>query len=261
MFGICNLSVIPVRSIPADTAEMVTQLLLGDLFEVLETRGSWELIRASDDNYEGWIDGKQYLPLQLKEFEAIHQQPKVLCAELLNISTGSKGNKLLVPFGSMLPFYSNNSFRIGKNTYAYNGVTRVMAECLSISDIEETARKMLNVPYLWGGKSPLGVDCSGFVQLVYKLHGRSLPRDAQQQAATGETIDFLNEAVPGDLAFFDNEEGRIIHVGILLAFDLIIHASGQVHTDFIDHHGIYNSLEGRYSHKLRLIKRLVPAVE
>jgi cell wall-associated NlpC family hydrolase len=101
------------------------------------------------------------------------------------------------------------------------------------------------------------MDCSGFVQLVYKVYGKDLPRDAQQQATIGETIDFLNEAVPGDLAFFDNEDGRIIHIGLLLAPDLVIHASGQVRTDFIDHQGIYNPELGRYSHKLRLIKRLL----
>ena len=256
MFGICHLSTIPVRAIPADTAEMVTQLLLGDLFEILETRGSWNLIRMSADNYEGWIDCKQYLSLQLAQYESIRIQPNVLCAELLNISTGTNGDKLLVPFGSHLPFYSGNSFQIGDKTYDFAGKTKLITENPSITNISETAKKLLNVPYLWGGRSPLGMDCSGFVQLVCNLHGISLPRDAQQQANIGVTIDFLNEVLPGDLAFFDNEEGRIIHVGILLAPDLIIHASGQVRTDFIDHHGIYNPSAGRYSHKLRLIKRL-----
>lgn len=258
MFGICYLSIIPVRSIPEDTAEMVTQLLLGELFEILETRGSWELIRITADSYEGWIDSKQYLPLQLEEFESIRGQPQVISAELMHISTGSQGDILLVPFGSNLPNYTDNSFRIGDKTYAYKGQTVEANEKLRSSTISETARKLLNVPYLWGGRSPMGIDCSGFIQLVYKLHGISLPRDAQPQAKCGENIDFLNETLPGDLAFFDNEEGQIIHVGILLATDLIIHASGLVRTDFIDHQGIYNPRLGRYSHKLRLIKRLLP---
>lgn len=256
MFGICHLSFIPVRSIPADTAEMVTQLLLGDLFEVLQTRGTWELIRTSADNYEGWIDMKQYLPLSADEYKSYQQQPQVVCAELLVISKADNGDELIVPFGSNLPHYSGDSFQLGNKTFAFNGKTQLITENLPLSEITKTARKLMNVPYLWGGRSPLGVDCSGFVQLVFRFHGINLPRDAQQQAITGETIDFLNEALPGDLAFFDNEEGRIIHVGILLAQDLIIHASGQVRTDFIDHHGIYNSTSGRYSHKLRLIKRL-----
>ena len=257
MFGICHLSTIPVRSIPADTAEMVTQLLLGELFEVLQTRGSWDLIHISADGYEGWIDNKQYLPLQLEEFELIHQQSQVVSTELINFSTGNQGDILLVPFGSNLPFYANNTFRIADNTYAFAGQTRLTDKKFLNSEIQETARKLLNVPYLWGGRSPLGMDCSGFIQLVYKVYGKDLPRDAQQQATIGETIDFLNEAVPGDLAFFDNEDGRIIHVGLLLAPDLVIHASGQVRTDFIDHQGIYNPELGRYSHKLRLIKRLL----
>lgn len=256
MFGICHLSTIPVRAFPADTAEMVTQLLLGDLFETLETRGSWDLIRNVDDSYEGWIDNKQYRSLQLAEFQSIQQNSKTVSAELMHISTGSLGEKLLIPFGANLPFYAAHSFRIGDKTYSYTGETRLTDEQYPIAKISDTSRKLLNVPYLWGGRSPLGMDCSGFVQIVLKLHGISLPRDAQQQAMVGETIDFLNEAVPGDLAFFDNEEGRIIHVGILLAPDLIIHASGQVRTDFIDHQGIFNPDLGRYSHKLRLIKRL-----
>lgn len=260
MFGICYLSIIPVRSIPADTAEMVTQLLLGELFEILETRGSWELIRITADSYEGWIDSKQYLPLQLDEFESICQHAQVVSAELMHISTGSQGDILLIPFGSNLPFFANNSFQIGNKTYPFTGESRLLAEKPQISNISETARKLLNIPYLWGGRSPLGMDCSGFVQLVFKLHGVSLPRDAQPQSKFGEPIDFLNETVAGDLAFFDNDEGQIIHVGILLATDLIIHASGQVRTDFIDHQGIYNHELGCYSHKLRLIKRLLPVL-
>jgi gamma-D-glutamyl-L-lysine dipeptidyl-peptidase len=258
MFGICYLSTIPVRSIPSDTAEMVTQVILGELFEILETRGSWELIRISYDGYEGWIDSKQYLPLQPLEFESILQQPIALCADLLNISTCENGEKLVVPFGSNLPFYTGESFRIGDKTYSFAGETMLITEESQVQKLPETALKLLNVPYMWGGRSPLGMDCSGFVQLVYKLHGIFLPRDAQQQATVGQAIDFLNEAMPGDLAFFDNEDGRIVHVGILLASDMVIHASGQVRTDFIDHHGIYNPVLGRYSHKLRLIKRILP---
>jgi gamma-D-glutamyl-L-lysine dipeptidyl-peptidase len=258
MFGICHLSTIPVRSTPADAAEMVTQLLLGDLFEVLQTSGSWDLIRILADSYEGWIDNKQYLPLHQAEFELVQQNSNTVSAELILMSTGSQGDRLLIPYGCNLPFYADGSFRIGDNIYRYAGQVRHMKDNFPISEIGETARNLLNVPYLWGGRSPLGMDCSGFVQLVYKLHGLSLPRDARQQATLGETIDFINEALPGDLAFFDNEEGRIIHVGILLAPDLVIHASGQVRTDFIDHHGIYKAMPGHYSHKLRLIKRLLP---
>ena len=257
MIGICHLSTIPVRSTPADTAEMVTQLILGDLFEVLETRGSWELIRIFADSYEGWIDVKQYIPLQLAEVESILKQPQFVSEELIHISTGNNGEKLLVPFGSTLPFFAGNYFMIGNKTYDFTGQTRMTDKKFTISEISGTALKLLNVPYLWGGRSPLGMDCSGFIQIVYKVYGIRLPRDTQQQATIGETIDFLNESVPGDLAFFDNEEGRIIHVGILLAPDLVIHASGQVRSDFIDHHGIYNTGIGCYSHKRRLIKRVL----
>ena len=258
MFGICHLSTIPVRSDPADIAEMVTQLILGDLFQVLQTNGPWSLIRISDDGYEGWIDTKQYKPLLPEEFEFMQQNSKTVSQELIHLATRNNGDTLLVPFGSSLPLYREQSFRIGGNAYSFTGQTRLAAEKIPLSKVLETAQKLLNVPYLWGGRSPMGMDCSGFTQLIYKVHGLSLPRDARQQSVLGETIDFLNEALPGDLAFFDNEEGMIIHVGILLAPDLVIHASGKVRTDFIDHQGIYNSELGRYSHKLRLIKRLMP---
>jgi len=110
---------------------------------------------------------------------------------------------------------------------------------------------------LWGGRSPFGIDCSGFTQMVYKLCGMPLKRDAWMQAEQGQDIHLLDETQPGDLAFFDNEEGRIIHVGILTTKNRIIHASGKVRLDSIDHQGIFNSETKRYTHNLRLLKRLI----
>ena len=115
----------------------------------------------------------------------------------------------------------------------------------------------LNAPYLWGGKTPFGIDCSGFTQMVYKLNGFALPRDAYQQAEIGETLSFVEEAEPGDLAFFDDDEGNIIHVGMVLEQGTIIHASGKVRIDALDHQGIYNKELKNYSHKLRLIKKII----
>jgi gamma-D-glutamyl-L-lysine dipeptidyl-peptidase len=115
----------------------------------------------------------------------------------------------------------------------------------------------LNSPYLWGGKTPFGIDCSGFTQMAYKLAGIKLRRDAWQQAEQGHTINLLEETEPGDLAFFDNDEGNIVHVGIILRDHKIIHAAGKVRIDSIDHYGINNKELKKYTHKLRLIKRMV----
>jgi cell wall-associated NlpC family hydrolase len=115
----------------------------------------------------------------------------------------------------------------------------------------------LNSAYLWGGRSIFGVDCSGFCQTVFRFIGIPLLRDAYQQASQGEAIGFLEETKLGDLAFFDNEEGRITHVGMLLDQDTIIHASGRVRMDTIDHLGIVNVDTGLHTHKLRIIKRML----
>ena len=115
----------------------------------------------------------------------------------------------------------------------------------------------LNSPYLWGGRSPFGIDCSGFTQMVFKLNGIKLPRDAYEQAEIGKTLNFIEETQKGDLAFFDNEEGKIIHTGIIIDKNKIIHSSGKVRIDNLDHYGIFNAETGKYSHNLRLIKKVV----
>jgi gamma-D-glutamyl-L-lysine dipeptidyl-peptidase len=258
MFGICHLSIVPVRSTPSDSSEMVTQLLLGDTFEVLESTGGWELIRMTFDSYEGWIDNKQYLHLTESEFKLIENLPNLVSLDLIQQSVERNGEILLIPFGSTLPNLNNNRFTIGSKSYSFSGKTKQVSEKCDSATLIQTACLLINAPYLWGGRSPLGIDCSGFVQIVFKVNGFNLPRDASQQFVLGETVDFVNEVQAGDLAFFDNNEGTIVHVGILLAPDLIIHASGQVRKDSFDHNGIFNLALGRYSHKLRMIKRLLP---
>lgn len=151
--------------------------------------------------------------------------------------------------GSTLPHFSESTFKINEQSFEYNG------EFIQ-NDILTTANHFLNAPYLWGGRSLFGIDCSGFTQVVFKIHGKKLNRDASQQAKQGETVAFRSAALGGDLAFFDNEEGRITHVGIMLNNDQIIHASGKVRIDLIDDHGIIHKETGRYSHKLRIIKRI-----
>ena len=157
--------------------------------------------------------------------------------------------------GAPLPRYNNKKFKIGETEYSFDGTVR-LSTTPDKKMIIENAYMYINSPYLWGGRSPFGIDCSGFTQVVYKLCGIRLKRDASQQAEQGTTIKSLEESTPGDLAFFANGTEKITHVGILLPQHKIIHASGKVRVDKIDPQGIFNEDKNTYTHNLRLIKRI-----
>lgn len=254
-FGICHLSLVPGRAEPEDRSEMITQLLFGELLVVMDTFRNWQKVRLIADNYETWIDKKQFLPISGEEFRRINDLPLSLSAEIVQVLQ-NKTDRHHIPIllGSNLPGISTGTFNLAGKSYQYEGQLSAMEE--SRDQLIENALLYLNAPYLWGGKSPFGIDCSGLTQMVYKLCGFSLLRDAGEQATQGESISFISEAKPGDLLFFDNEEGEIIHVGILMNESKIIHASGQVRIDHVDHQGIYHTGLKKYTHKMRLIKRI-----
>ena len=240
--GICALAVIPLRKLPDSTSEIVSQLVFGDQFSIHSVDNGWADITTSYDNYRGFISEKQitfYTPGN-ETWKVNTQFP------YLKIQT-SQGH-IYAPAGCSIP--SSHSFELGNNTYQYE------SELSPKVNLAEIALQYLNAPYLWGGKTFMGIDCSGFSQMVFKQLGITLPRDAYQQAELGEAVSFVAECKLGDLAFFDNEAGRITHVGIMLDNERIIHASGKVRIDKLDHHGILNSDDQTYSHKLRIIKRL-----
>ena len=258
MYGICNLSVIPCRKESSDKSEMVTQLLFGEHFQVLETQGAWCRIKIAYDNYECWIDKKQYLSIGQPTYDILEATETFISNELIQVITDSKTGILFpIVIACSLPNFDNGECAVENQTYLYEGAYINGHLPFTKIGILETAMMFLNTPYLWGGKSPFGIDCSGFTQMVYKLNGIKLLRDAYQQAEQGETLSFVEEAEPGDLAFFDNEEGRIVHVGIVMDDNKIIHASGKVRIDGFDHQGIFNNEKGNYSHRLRLLKRIV----
>jgi hypothetical protein len=254
-FGICNLSVIPVRSEVSDKSEMLTQLLFGDHFEITEFTEKWIHIRAAYDDYEGWIDRKQYADITEEAYLKLNGQnyisALIVCQSLKKVS-GEIIN--LVP-GSSLPFFKTNHVYINDEEYEFSGEAVKPDTKAFKKGIESAAKFYLHFPYLWGGKSTFGIDCSGFTQMVFKQFDIKIKRDTWQQAEQGETVSSLMEIKPGDLAFFDNVEGRIVHVGILLSSNEIIHASGRVKIDSIDEKGIYSKELGRYTHKLKIIKR------
>ncbi|MDV7188479.1 C40 family peptidase [Lutibacter sp. TH_r2] len=255
LYGICNLSIIPLRIEPDDTTEMVSQILFGEYFKVLEKRKNWSKIRLAFDNYEGWIDNKQYEEINEELYFEINTSKKVISGEVIDFATDERHNFFTIPIGSNLPFYNNGKLKINKTLFNYEGLT--ISNNLPKEQLIEMAYKFINTPYLWGGKTPFGIDCSGFTQLVYKLCGYNLLRDASQQATQGDVLSFIEESEPGDLAFFDNSEGEITHVGIILKDNHIIHAHGKVRIDRLDHSGIFNIDSQRHSHKLRVIKKII----
>lgn len=257
--GFCYLSQVAVRINPSHQAEMVNQLLFGETFEILDSVNNWKLIRGSFDQYEGFIEEKQVFLLDDEEWKRLSEEKVYYPSELVNFISEVENNQHFpVVFGSSLPGLQKQHFSVAEKKYLFHGKT-LEHTAENLRDwIPETAMKYLGVPFLWGGRSPFGIDCSGLVQMVFKIFGIKLPRDAAYQSQIGETIHLVDEALPGDLAFFDNSEGTIVHVGILMENSRIIHSSGEVRIDKMDHHGIFNTQLGKYTHQLRLIKRIIP---
>lgn len=257
-YGICLLSVVPGRKDPSNTSEMVTQLLFGECYSVIDQNEEWLKILIADDRYECWINSKQHRRITESIYSQLQKNAPYYSSSLFDqIQDKSKDIEFIIPAGSRLPYFSAGKISFDNLNYQFDGNTVKPDEKGSAAKIVASAKKFINSPYLWGGKTAMGMDCSGFTQLVFKLNGHLLPRDASQQVELGVPLNFVEEAEAGDLAFFDNEEGRIIHVGILLDNESIIHASGCVRIDRFDHYGIHNSDTRKYTHTLRVIKRIL----
>ena len=251
-YGISNTAIVPMRIEAVDQAEMVNQILFGEHFKVLEVQKKWSKVRLSHDSYEGWVCNKQWVEIEKNIYEQLDKEVSTITIDILDII--SKDHHQPIVIGSILPSYKSEYALINNEMYKFDGLTT--AGFTNKKKLVENALMYLNAPYLWGGRSPLGIDCSGFTQMVYRLQGIDLPRDACQQAEVGKTLSFVKEAEAGDLVFFDNNEGRITHVGIILDNNHIIHASGKVRIDRIDQQGIFNKELGTHTHKLSLIKSI-----
>jgi cell wall-associated NlpC family hydrolase len=258
-YGVCLLSVIPARAQPSNKSEMVTQLLFGDLFKVIATvNDDWLQIEIAHDTYNCFIDKKQVAAITEQEYNALQQNNTPQTTELISvIQNKNTGSLFPIMLGSKLHNLNGNSISIANQAFTFEGNVNSLTDINNISSLVNVSLSLLEAPYLWGGKSAFGIDCSGFVQLIYGIIGKHLPRDAYQQAELGIPLAFIEESQPGDLAFFDNEEGHIIHVGMLLDDAQIIHASGKVRIDKIDHQGIFNVDLKRYTHQLRVLKRIL----
>lgn len=249
---LCENVFVPLRSGPSHRSEMLSQILFGEKYQILDHAGHWIKIESLFDRYTGWIDNNHLQQTPVNDNLNGH----VLNRSLLCYKKDN--TKIILEAGCEIydPDFENKSFSVGNDLYTtaeefnHNFVT------ISGSPAD-IAMKFINSPYIWGGRIPSGIDCSGFTQLIYKLCGKTIPRNSWMQAELGETINFLEESKPGDLAFFDNESGRISHVGMIISRGLVIHASGRVRIDPIDHQGIFRQESGAYSHHLRIIKRMV----
>lgn len=261
MYGISNLSSIPVRTEPAEKSEMCTQILFGEHFSILEETAKWVHVQLALDNYQGWIDKKMVTPINVREFNYLSSKPQMVSSDIFNIAQQKNHYRnFLIVAGSTLPHYKakDKSFKVAGTEYLIESGTVQKPSIENIrTGLINIALRYFNAPYLWGGRTPLGIDCSGLSQIVYKCMGIHIPRDAKDQARIGSDFSFVEEALPGDLAFFDNESGDIVHVGIIWEKNKIIHSSGQVRIDNLDHAGIYNVETHRYTHQLRLMKRII----
>ncbi len=242
-------AVCPMRGNASHASEMVSQLLFGEVGEVLEDTADFTRIKCLYDGYEGWCAKTQLATVNdTTKFEPIGFIDGWQAQALLNNTT------IHVTIGT--PVFADASADKYSIVFPASAVAQTQHASTQLH-LAHIANLYLNTPYLWGGKSNFGTDCSGFTQQVFKQLGIRLLRDAYQQATQGEVVGFLQGAQCGDLAFFDNPEGRITHVGILLTAETIIHASGYVRVDKIDNEGIVHSVTGKRTHKLRVIKRIL----
>ncbi len=236
---------------------MVTQLLFGDHYSVIDFSSDqrWVKISIYYDGYEGWIDAKQHKQISLDYFEEINTNEFRICTDLISTILYKK-KPLRIVMGSVLPIAHTELFDI-EEQFAFNGESKSLGQRREYEFLKTVAFKYLNTPYLWGGKSPFGIDCSGFTQMAFKITGYKLKRDTGQQVGQGDEIKVLQDALPGDLVFFQNDHDRISHVGILLENQKIIHASGYVRVDFLDESGIFNESKNTYTHRMAKIKRIL----
>jgi len=249
---ICENVFVPLRSGPSHKAEMLSQLLFGEKYRILDQKGHWMKVENLFDNYQGWLDMDH-----LQHSEDRNSTTGLVLNRSLLCYKQDK-TKLVLEAGCEIydPDFRSKTFSAGKNSYT--SINEFSNNYITTKEsFPDTALKFINSPYIWGGRVPSGIDCSGLTQLVYKIHGVRIPRDSRQQVEIGEAVNFIDETKPGDLVFFDDEQGSISHVGMIFSHGLIIHASGRVRIDPVDHQGIFKQEFNRYTHHLRTIRRII----
>lgn len=254
-FAICPISVATLRAKPLYDAEIVSQMLFGELAHVIDRKGkNWLKIRCDWDDYIGWIDAKQLIRIPENIFNK-SQEKQSYALEFVQAVMAAEYS-IPICIGSTLPRFDGINFRLADEKMTYSGLA-ISSDEFEIDEnrLVKLGLKYIHAPYLWGGRSPFGIDGSGLIQMIYKLAGVKIPRDTKDQVKLGVNVDFPSDAQAADLAFFDDTKGNICHVGMITEEKRILHAYGKVRIDYFDHHGIYNEDLGKYTHKLRIIKR------
>jgi len=257
MKGLICLPLVPLRQNDSDRSEMTSQLLFGERVEILETREKWILVRNIADNYTGWADRKMIQIIDNKDNSDNGTELYCISYPLVTCHTKDNSETLLLPGGSKINRLQGNKAIIAGKTFYIDPIDIIMTDEISGERLISLAKQYLNAPYLWGGKSIMGIDCSGFVQVIYDMCGIQLPRDASQQVECGKLINNISELQAGDLAFFKNQDGKIMHVGMMINKHQIIHASGCVKIERLDEKGIISNQTGEYSHSLSILKRII----
>ena len=261
MVGLSLYSVIPVRAEASETAEQITQILFGETFAILEQKPRWNRVKLHSDGQEGWIDAKMCTPMMAaeeKEYrEACKRSAATVVFPLAYAISENNGQTIPLTAGTRLTNYKDGRFEVLKVGFRIDP-SMVAEEPFEMNEekLIHAVRFFLNIPYLWGGKNAMGMDCSGFTQVIMSLFGKQLKRNASEQVTQGRKIASLDKVQAGDLVFFDHHDGKISHVGIAIDSERVIHCSGRVKVEKLDETGIFSAEKGDYTHHLAAIRRV-----
>ena len=258
--GLSLHSIVPVRTEAREGSEQSTQMLFAETCTILEEKPRWNRIKLDLDGQEGWVDAKMICPMTEEEYKG-HQEAMQSAAfvafPMTYAVSGNNGQTIPLTAGTRLPKFKDGVFELlGVKFRIDASMVRTAPAAMNLQTLLETTRFFLNTPYLWGGKNALGMDCSGFTQVIMGLFGKALLRNASEQATQGAPVQDLQHAQAGDLVFFDHEDGKISHVGIVIDPERVIHCSGRVKVEKLDSNGIFSVETGAYTHHLVQIRRV-----